>query len=96
MAVELVAALAERRGLADGGLPRGVVNDIDVGARDDAEDRMIIDDGIAAFGRGEFTPEIAPARRRLILARLIAAWSEAIHSGRRPSACASVRLRPTQ
>lgn len=51
---------------------------IPLGGFDEAEDRMILDQGVAAFDRLEFQPEIEPARRRLILARLITAWSSAI------------------
>ena len=53
---------------------------VPLGGIEAAEDRMIFDEGLAAFDRLEFMPEIAPARRRLVLSRLITAWSEAIRA----------------
>lgn len=51
---------------------------IPLGGIDDAEDQVLLANGLAAFDAGEFPPEIAPARRRLILSRLIVAWSDVI------------------
>ncbi len=51
---------------------------VPLGDFNEAEDRLLVDQGLAAFDRLELQPEIHPARRRLILANLVAAWSDAI------------------
>lgn len=70
----LAAEIAERIGADALVLPRIVP----LGEADEAELALAAEEGLAGEGEGALPPPIAPLERRLLLARLIQAWSQAI------------------
>lgn len=70
----LAAEIAERSGADALVLPRIVP----LGEADEAELALAAEEGLAGEGEGALPPPIAPLERRLLLARLIQAWSQAI------------------
>lgn len=69
---EALKALAPERTLL---MPRIVP----LGGLEDAEEKLLLDSGLEALdGDAALLPEIDPTRRRLILARLVLAWSKRI------------------